>query len=141
MIAVLKRLTRRLMNVSLALCLGLSLLVTACGNESSSILTGDYVQDTVAVAHSIHDTLALPQDAANRQEADGEARELITEYVSRYRARPKVNGLSSFTTMQTALNSLAGHYNNYTNRPVPDALKARVDKELTKAEKAAIRGT
>ena len=141
MIAVLKRLTRRLMNVSLALCLGLSLLVTACGNESSSILTGDYVQDTVAVAHSIHDTLALPQDAANRQEADGEARELITEYVSRYRARPKVNGLSSFTTMQTALNSLAGHYNNYTNRPVPDALKARVDKELSKAEKAAIRGT
>jgi photosystem II Psb27 protein len=116
------------------------LLVTACGNESST-LTGDYVQDTVAVAHTIHDTLELPQDAANRQEAEGEARDLITDYVSRYRARPKVNGLSSFTTMQTALNSLAGHYNNYTNRPVPDALKARIDKELGKAEKAAVRGT
>ena len=140
MIAVLKRLTRLLTNVTLALCLGLALLVTACGNESST-LTGDYVQDTVAVAHTIHDTLALPQDAANRQEAEGEARDLITEYVSRYRARPKVNGLSSFTTMQTALNSLAGHYNNYTNRPVPDALRARIDKELGKAEKAAVRGT
>ena len=140
MIAVLKRLTRRLTNVTLALCLGLALLVTACGNESST-LTGDYVQDTVAVAHTIHDTLELPQDAANRQEAEGEARDLITDYVSRYRARPKVNGLSSFTTMQTALNSLAGHYNNYTNRPVPDALKARIDKELGKAEKAAVRGT
>jgi photosystem II Psb27 protein len=140
MIAVLKRLTRRLTNVTLALCLGLALLVTACGNESST-LTGDYVQDTVAVAHTIHDTLELPQDAANRQEAEGEARDLITEYVSRYRARPKVNGLSSFTTMQTALNSLAGHYNNYTNRPVPDALRARIDKELGKAEKAAVRGT
>lgn len=140
MIAVLKRLTRRLTNVTLALCLGLALLVTACGNESST-LTGDYVQDTVAVAHTIHDTLALPQDAANRQEAEGDARDLITEYVSRYRARPKVNGLSSFTTMQTALNSLAGHYNNYTNRPVPDALRARIDKELGKAEKAAVRGT
>lgn len=140
MIAVLKRLTRRLTNVTLALCLGLALLVTACGNESST-LTGDYVQDTVAVAHTIHDTLALPQDAANRQEAEREARDLITEYVSRYRARPKVNGLSSFTTMQTALNSLAGHYNNYTNRPVPDALRARIDKELGKAEKAAVRGT
>ena len=140
MIAVLKRLTRRLTNVTLALCLGLALLVTACGNESST-LTGDYVQVTVAVAHTIHDTLALPQDAANRQEAEGEARDLITEYVSRYRARPKVNGLSSFTTMQTALNSLAGHYNNYTNRPVPDALRARIDKELGKAEKAAVRGT
>ncbi|MEJ6826955.1 MAG: photosystem II protein Psb27 [Synechococcus sp. ArSW.bin.68] len=140
MIAVLKRLTRRLINVSLALCLALSLLVTACGNESST-LTGDYVQDTVAVAHTIHDILELPQDAANRQEAEGEARELITDYVSRYRARPKLNGLSSFTTMQTALNSLAGHYNNYTNRPVPDALRARIDKELGKAEKAAVRGT
>ena len=140
MIAVLKRLTRRLINVSLALCLALSLLVTACGNESST-LTGDYVQDTVAVAHTIHDILELPQDAANRQEAEGEARDLITDYVSRYRARPKLNGLSSFTTMQTALNSLAGHYNNYTNRPVPDALKARIDKELGKAEKAAVRGT
>ena len=140
MIAVLKRLTRRLTNVTLALCLGLALLVTACGNESST-LTGDYVQDTVAVAHTIHDTLELPQDAANRQEAEGEARDFITEYVSRYRARPKVNGLSSFTTMQTALNSLAGHYNNYTNRPVPDALRARIDKELGKAEKAAVRGT
>ena len=140
MIAVLKRLTSRLINVSLALCLGLSLLVTACGNESST-LTGDYVQDTVAVAHAIHDTLALPQDAANHQEAEGEARDLITKYVSRYRARPKVNGLSSFTTMQTALNSLAGHYNNYTNRPVPDALRARIEKEMGKAEKAAVRGT
>ena len=92
MIAVLKRLTSRLINLSLALCLGLSLLVTACGNESST-LTGDYVQDTIAVAHTIHDTLALPQDAANRQEAEGEARDLITDYVSRYRARPKVERL------------------------------------------------
>ena len=140
MIAVLKRLSSRLINVSLALCLGLSLLVTACGNESST-LSGDYVQDTVAVAHSIHDTLELPQDAANRQEAEGEARDLINDYVSRYRSRPKVNGLSSFTTMQTALNSLAGHYNNYTNRPVPDALRARIEKEMGKAEKAAVRGT
>ncbi len=126
--------------MSLALCLGLSLLVTACGNESST-LSGDYVQDTVAVAHSIHDTLELPQDAANHQEAEGEARDLINDYVSRYRSRPKVNGLSSFTTMQTALNSLAGHYNNYTNRPVPDALRARNEKEVGKAEKAAVRGT
>ena len=90
MIAVLKRLTSRLINVSLALCLGLSLLVTACGNESST-LTGDYVQDTVAVAHAIHDTLALPQDAANHQEAEGEARDLITKYVIKSRASPSAS--------------------------------------------------
>jgi photosystem II Psb27 protein len=43
--------------------------------------------------------------------------------------------------MQTALNSLAGHYKTYANRPLPDALRSRVDKELGKAEKAAVRGS
>ena len=61
--------------------------------------------------------------------------------MSRYRPRPQVNGLSSFTTMQTALNSLAGHYKTYANRPLPDALRSRVTKELGKAEKAVVRGS
>jgi photosystem II Psb27 protein len=51
-----------------------------------------------------------------------------------------VNGLASFTTMQTALNSLAGHYANYPNRPVPDALRERLTKELQKAERGVVRG-
>jgi photosystem II Psb27 protein len=42
--------------------------------------------------------------------------------------------------MQTALNSLAGHYTNYPNRPVPDALRDRVAKELKKAETGVVRG-
>ena len=41
--------------------------------------------------------------------------------MSRYRPQPRVNGLNSFTTMQTALNSLAGHYASYANRPLPEA--------------------
>jgi photosystem II Psb27 protein len=43
--------------------------------------------------------------------------------------------------MQTALNSLAGHYANYANRPLPEALHDRLAKELNKAEKAVVRGT
>jgi photosystem II Psb27 protein len=42
--------------------------------------------------------------------------------------------------MQTAVNSLAGHYTNYPNRPLPDALKERLTKELKKAEVNATRG-
>jgi photosystem II Psb27 protein len=42
--------------------------------------------------------------------------------------------------MQTAINSLAGHYTNYPNRPLPDALKERIAKELKKAETNATRG-
>jgi photosystem II Psb27 protein len=42
--------------------------------------------------------------------------------------------------MQTALNSLAGHYANYPNRPLPEALQDRLSKELRKAETGAVRG-
>ena len=42
--------------------------------------------------------------------------------------------------MQTALNSLAGHYTNYPNRPVPEALRNRINKELKKAERNVVRG-
>ena len=136
----LKRLSRQIRRLTLALCLGLTLLLTACG-DSVSTLTGDYVEDTVAVVHTLQTTLALPADAEGLQESEHEAHDLINDYMSKYRPRPRVNGLSSFTTMQTALNSLQGHYNTYTNRPVPDALRTRVEKELSKAEKAALRGT
>ena len=69
-----------------------------------------------------------------------DAKDLINTYISRYRPQPKFNGLSSFTTMQTALNSLAGHYTTYSNRPLPEQLHDRLVKELSKAEKAVARG-
>jgi photosystem II Psb27 protein len=61
--------------------------------------------------------------------------------MARYRPRRDVNGLASFTTMQTALNSLAGHYANYANRPLPDALRDRLEKELRRAETGVVRGS
>ncbi len=136
----LQRLSRQLRGFALALCLGLTLMLSACG-DSISTMTGDYVEDTVAVVQSLQTTLALATDAEGLQESEQAAHDLINDYMARYRPRPRINGLSSFTTMQTALNSLQGHYNNYTNRPVPEALRTRVEKELSKAEKAALRGT
>ena len=41
--------------------------------------------------------------------------------------------------MQTALNALSGHYKTFANRPVPENLKERLNKELSKAEKLAVR--
>jgi photosystem II Psb27 protein len=141
MLLALHHLTRQLMSITLAACLGLCLMLTACSGAGASTLTGDYVEDTVAVVHTLQSTIALGQDDADRAEAETAATELINDYMSRYRPRPQVNGLSSFTTMQTALNSLAGHYKTYANRPLPEALRSRVDKELGKAEKAAVRGS
>ena len=130
---------RHLKAAVLAVCLCLSLMLTACSG-SGGPLTGNYVEDTVAVADTLLATMALPSDDPGRSEAETEARSLINDYMARYRPRPQVNALASFTTMQTALNSLAGHYANYPNRPVPDALRERVSKELKQAETGVVRG-
>jgi photosystem II Psb27 protein len=122
-----------------ALALAACLLLTACSSASGG-LTGNYVDDTVAVADTLMATIALQSDDPGRSAAETEARGLINDYVARYRPRASVNGLASFTTMQTALNSLAGHYANYPNRPVPDALRERLTKELQKAERGVVRG-
>lgn len=122
-----------------ALALVGCLLLGACSASSSS-LSGNYVDDTVAVADSLIATIALAADDPGRSEAESEARSLINDYMARYRPRAAVNGLASFTTMQTAVNSLAGHYANYPNRPVPEALRERLTKELQKAERSVTRG-
>ena len=123
--------------LALGLCLCLSL--TACSGAADG-LTGNYVDDTVSVAQTLLTTIALPQDDPGHDQAEADVRRLINDYMARYRPRRDVNGLGSFTTMQTALNSLAGHYANYPNRPVPDSLKDRLTKELKKAETGAVRG-
>ena len=122
-----------------AVVLGVSLLLSACSGSSTG-LSGNYVDDTVSVAGSLLSTIALAADDPGRSEAETQARALMNDYMARYRPRSAVNGLSSFTTMQTALNSLAGHYANYPNRPLPEALQSRLSKELKKAESTATRG-
>jgi len=130
---------RRLQAAVVAISLSLSLLLTACSGSSGPI-SGNYVEDTIATADSLLATIALSSDDPGRSEAETQARTLINDYMARYRPQRQVNGLASFTTMQTALNSLAGHYANYPNRPVPDALRERVSKELKKAETGVSRG-
>ena len=129
---------RPLLGTCLCLVLCLSLALTGC--STAGRLSGSYVDDTVQVAQSLRSTIAIPQDDPGHQAAETEARALINDYIARYRPRRDVNGLASFTTMQTALNSLAGHYSAYANRPLPDALRSRLDKELRKAETSATRG-
>ena len=134
-----QRLKQLFSRLAIALVLCLSLALTACSSANTG-LSGNYVEDTVAVADSLLSTIALGADDPARAEAEIEARSLSNGYMARYRPRSSVNGLGSFTTMQTAINSLAGHYTNYPNRPLPEALKERIAKELKKAETNATRG-
>ena len=97
-------------------------------------MSGDFSKDTVSVAQSLQKTIEIPDDEQGRVEAQKEAVVLITDYISRYRNRPQVNQTVSYTTMQTALNAMAGHIKTFSNRPLPEQLKARLTKELSKAE-------
>ena len=88
--------------------------------------------------NSITTAVELPQDDANKVDAQTTARGQINEFIARYRRDPKTKGLASFMTMGTALNALAGHYNSYPNRPVPEKLQKRLGQEF-KAVKVALK--
>jgi photosystem II Psb27 protein len=98
------------------------------------------VDDTVLTARTLLSTIALAQDDPGRSDAESQARALINDWTSRYRPRSDIRSLTSFTTMQTAVNSLAGHYANYANRPLPEELRTRLENELRRAETTAGRG-
>ena len=102
-------------------------------------MTGDYTKDTISVVKTLQTAVETPKDSPIKDEVRSEALTLITDYISRYRNRGMVNKTQSFTTMQTALNAMAGHYKNFASRPLPDKLKERLTKEFSLAEKMVLR--
>ncbi|MBE9034644.1 photosystem II protein Psb27 [aff. Roholtiella sp. LEGE 12411] len=130
-----KRYWSRLLALALVLTIGLM----GCSGSPDS-LTGDYRQDTLTVVNSMRQALDLSEDSQNKAAVQAEARQKINDFSARYQRVNSVSGLSSFTTMRTALNSLAGHYSSYPNRPVPQKLKNRLEKELQQVETSLKRG-
>ncbi len=102
-------------------------------------MTGDYAKDTISVVKTLQNAVDTPKDSPNKEEVREESLALITDYISRYRNRGMVNKTQSFTTMQTALNAMAGHYKNFASRPLPDKFKVRLTKEFSLAEKMFLR--
>ena len=102
-------------------------------------MTGDYAKDTLSVVKNLQIAVDTPKDSPNKDEIRLESLALITDYISRYRNRGMVNKTQSFTTMQTALNAMAGHYKNFASRPLPDKLRERLNKEFSLAEKMVLR--
>lgn len=123
-----------------ALVLVVVIGLTGC-SSSPDKLSGDYRQDTLNVVSVLREALALPDDAADKAAVQADARKKINDFAARYQRNTSVSGLSSFTTMRTALNSLAGHYSSYPNRPVPEKLKKRLEQEFKQVEAALKRGS
>lgn len=129
-----KRYWSRLLALVLVVAIGL----VGCGSPDS--LTGDYRQDALAVVSTMRQALEVSQDSPDRTAFQAEARQKINDFSARYQRVNSVSDLNSFTTMRTALNSLAGHYSSYPNRPVPKKLKTRLEQELQQVESALRRG-
>ena len=110
-------------------------LAGCSGNDQG--LTGNYREDTLTVLNTLRTTLELSVDDPEREEAREKARKQLNEYAARYRRNEQVAGLSSFTTMQTALNALANYYTSaYATRPIPKRVKERVSEEFAQVERA-----
>ena len=142
MISAFHHLSSRMVRAALAICLGFYLIFfqfTSAVSAAKTYMTGDFVKDTISVSTTLKETITLPKEEKGLSESEKEAVFLISDYISRYRNRSQVNTTTTFTTMQTALNALSGHYKTFANRPVPDNLKERLNKELSKAEKLAVR--
>ncbi|BAZ03565.1 photosystem II protein Psb27 [Calothrix sp. NIES-3974] len=130
-----KRYFSRLLALVLVVVVGLM----GCSSDPTA-LTGDYRQDTLAVVNILRSAIELPNDAPNKAAIQAEARKKINDFAARYQRDGSVANLNSFTTMRTALNSLAGHYSSYPNRPVPEKLKTRLEQEFKQVENALQRG-
>ncbi|MEB3190274.1 MAG: photosystem II protein Psb27 [Snowella sp.] len=126
--------------ISRLLALVLVVAIGLMGCSSGTGLTGNYSQDTLKVIETLSTALDLPSDAENLSEVQSSARAEINDYISRYRRDASSGKLRSFTTMQTALNSLAGYYTSYGTRPVPEKLKKRLKQEFKQASVAIERG-
>ncbi|MGD2181270.1 photosystem II protein Psb27 [Lusitaniella coriacea] len=113
--------------------------LVGCGAGPNG-LTGNYSQDTSMVLENLTTAIDLPNDATNKKEVVALARSQMNDYASRYRRNSKVSTLRSFTTMQTAVNSLAGFYSSYGIRPIPEKLKKRLKQEFKQVELALKRG-
>lgn len=131
-----KPLITRLFALLLVAVVGL----TGCSAGSSGKLTGDYRADTLMLVDSLRTAIQLSDEDPAKAEAQADAKVVISDFASRYRRDAAVANLSSFTTMRTALNAIAGHYSAYPNRPLPEKLKTRVEQELKQVEAALKRG-
>jgi photosystem II Psb27 protein len=126
--------------LSRLLALVLVVVIGLMGCSGTTGLTGNYSQDTLKVIETLTTALDLPEGADDKVQIQAQAREAINDYISRYRRESKSGGLKSFTTMQTALNSLAGYYTSYGSRPLPAKLKDRLKQEFKQVQIALERG-
>lgn len=132
---------RQVLTRFFALILVAVVTLTGCSSAGvSGQMSGEYRQDAITVIDGLRTAVSLPNDSPDKSAAEENARNLINDFFALYRRDDTAANLSSFATLRTALNALAGHYSSYPNRPVPDKLKNRLEQEFKQVEAALKRG-
>ncbi|MGF1460070.1 MAG: photosystem II protein Psb27 [Leptolyngbyaceae cyanobacterium] len=132
---------RQLLSRLLALVLVAVIGLAGCSSAGvSGQMTGNYQEDTQTIIDTLRTAINMSEDDPDKNAAEVNARNMINDFFSYYRRDSGVEGRSSFATIRTALNGLAGHYSSYPNRPVPDKLKNRLEQEFKQVEAALKRG-
>jgi photosystem II Psb27 protein len=110
---------KRLLSALFCLFLVASLFLGGC-SAAPNAMSGNFRQDTLSLIDSLRTAITLPDDDPEKPTAQADVRTKINNFVALYRRNDNLTGLASFTTMRTALNSLAGHYSSY---PIGRCLK------------------
>jgi photosystem II Psb27 protein len=131
---------QRLWSQLIALVLVVVIGLTGCSSETAGGLIGNYRQDSLTVLSSLRAALDAVENTPEKTTAQSLARQNINDFSSRYRTDPALTKLGSYTSMRTALNSLAAHYAAYPNRPVPEKLKENLAQKFQQIEAALERG-
>lgn len=134
---VMKRFLTRLLALACVVVIGLT---TAPAVAQADSLSGRYQEDVMDVIQTLEVAIDVAKDNPDRPQITADAKAKINDFAARYRRNGKVSRLSSFTTMRTALNSLAAHYSAYPSRPVPEKMKVRLRDEFKQAQIALKRG-
>lgn len=104
-------------------------------------MSGNFRSDTLSLIDSMRAALNVTADDPGKAQIQAEVRAKINDFIALYRRKESITALSSFTTMRTALNSLAAHYSSSPNRPIPDKLKNRLEQEFKQIELSLSRET
>ncbi|GAX74464.1 hypothetical protein CEUSTIGMA_g1913.t1 [Chlamydomonas eustigma] len=93
-----------------------------------------YVKSTTDVLAKVQAIITLDRNDPTKDDQVKVLRKEINSWVATYRREPRVSGRPSYGNTYSALNTLAGHYNNFgTQAPIPKKRLERLNKEIADA--------
>jgi photosystem II Psb27 protein len=108
--------------------------------DSEYRLLRDYRQDAPRMLANMQIASELKRGNPDFEKIVVKTREQMIDFLAFYRARNTVTSTPSFSTLYTAINTLAGHYVSYGNKyPVPEKRRVRLQEQYKEIGRALAR--